>query len=41
MKSAALPLPEHTPAGVTDHDLWELVPEHVRPGTTLDMLAWP
>ncbi|ORI16451.1 hypothetical protein [Rhodococcus sp. 1168] len=41
MKSAALPLPEHTPAGVTDQDLWELVPEHLRPGETLDMLAWP
>ncbi|WP_052069029.1 tyrosine-type recombinase/integrase [Rhodococcoides fascians] len=41
MKSAALPLPEHKQGGVTDHDLWELVPEHVRPGTTLDMLAWP
>lgn len=36
-----MPLPAHKPTGVTHHDLWELVPEQVRPGERLDMLAWP
>lgn len=41
MRTAALPLPAHTHAPITRTDLWQLVPEHVRPGEVLDMQAWP